>query len=49
LARLSEETAVRPKPIVQIGGNSMRWHIMNIYAKYWFSESVVASFHPATR
>ena len=30
--RLSEETSVRPKPMVEIGGRPMLWHIMSIYA-----------------
>ena len=41
-SRLREETTVRPKPMVEIGGNPMLWHIMNIYAAHGFSEFVVA-------
>ena len=33
-SRLSEYTDVIPKPMVQIGGKPMLWHIMNIYAQY---------------
>lgn len=40
--RLSEETSVKPKPMVEIGGRPMLWHIMNIYAAYGFKEFVVA-------
>jgi glucose-1-phosphate cytidylyltransferase len=40
--RLSEETTVKPKPMVEIGGKPMLWHIMNIYAAYGFKEFVVA-------
>jgi len=40
--RLGEETAVRPKPMVEIGGKPIIWHIMNIYAAYGFNEFVVA-------
>jgi len=40
--RLSEETTLRPKPMVEIGGKPMLWHIMNIYAAYGFKEFVVA-------
>ena len=29
--RLSEETAVRPKPMVEIGGRSILWHIIKMY------------------
>ena len=32
--RLSEETGVRPKPMVEIGGKPMIWHIMKIYASH---------------
>jgi glucose-1-phosphate cytidylyltransferase len=41
-SRLREETTVRPKPLVEIGGHPMLWHIMNIYAHYGFDEFVVA-------
>ncbi len=40
--RLSEETTIKPKPMVEIGGKPMLWHIMNIYAAYGFKEFVVA-------
>ena len=40
--RLSEETSVRPKPMVEIGGRPMLWHIMSIYAAQGFREFVVA-------
>lgn len=40
--RLSEETTVRPKPMVEIGGKPILWHIMNIYAAYGFKEFVIA-------
>lgn len=40
--RLSEETTVKPKPMVEIGGKPMLWHIMKIYAAYGFKEFVVA-------
>ena len=40
--RLSEETSVRPKPMVEIGGRPMLWHIMHIYAAHGFNEFVVA-------
>jgi glucose-1-phosphate cytidylyltransferase len=41
-SRLSEETALRPKPMVEIGGKPILWHIMNIYAAYGFYEFVIA-------
>jgi glucose-1-phosphate cytidylyltransferase len=40
--RLSEETSVKPKPMVEIGGKPMLWHIMNIYAYYGYKEFVIA-------
>lgn len=39
--RLSEETDVRPKPMVEIGGKPILWHIMKIYSQYGFNEFVV--------
>ena len=40
-SRLSEETQSRPKPMVEIGGRPMLWHIMKIYAHYGITEFVV--------
>jgi glucose-1-phosphate cytidylyltransferase len=40
--RLSEETDVRPKPMVQVGGQPIIWHIMKHYERYGFSEFCVA-------
>jgi len=40
--RLSEETTVKPKPMVEVGGKPMLWHIMKIYAAQGFREFVVA-------
>jgi glucose-1-phosphate cytidylyltransferase len=40
--RLSEETTIKPKPMVDIGGRPLLWHIMNIYAHYGFKEFVIA-------
>lgn len=36
--RLSEETNIRPKPMVEIGGMPILWHIMKIYSHYGYSE-----------
>jgi len=41
-SRLSEETDVRPKPMVEIGGKPILWHIMNIYAARGVNEFVLA-------
>lgn len=40
--RLQEETVVKPKPMVEIGGRPILWHIMNIYAAHDYTEFVVA-------
>ncbi len=39
--RLSEETDIRPKPMIEIGGNPILWHIMKIYSYYGFNEFIV--------
>jgi glucose-1-phosphate cytidylyltransferase len=39
--RLSEETDIRPKPMVDIGGKPILWHIMKLYSHYGFNEFVV--------
>ena len=41
-SRLSEETVVRPKPMVEIGGKPILCHIMNIYAVHGIREFIVA-------
>lgn len=40
--RLSELTGSIPKPMVEIGGKPMLWHIMNVYAHYGITEFVIA-------
>jgi len=39
--RISEETSVRPKPMVEIGGKPVLWHIMKIYSAHGISEFIV--------
>jgi glucose-1-phosphate cytidylyltransferase len=39
--RLSEETSVRPKPMVEIGGKPILWHIMKIYSTYGFRDFII--------
>lgn len=39
--RLSEETILKPKPMVEIGGSPILWHIMKIYAAHGFNEFVI--------
>ena len=41
-SRLQEETTLRPKPMVEIGGRPILWHIMKIYATHGFREFVLA-------
>ena len=41
-SRLAEETQVKPKPMVEIGGRPILWHIMMHYAHYGFKEFVIA-------
>ncbi|MEO8813497.1 MAG: glucose-1-phosphate cytidylyltransferase [Caulobacteraceae bacterium] len=40
-SRLGEETAVRPKPMVEIGGRPIIWHIMKIYSTYGLNDFIV--------
>jgi len=40
--RLAEETQTRPKPMVEIGGKPIIWHIMQLYANYGFSDFLIA-------
>ncbi len=40
--RLAEETAVKPKPMVEIGGRPILWHIMKHYSHYGYNEFVIA-------
>ena len=39
--RLSEETDLKPKPMVEIGGMPILWHIMKIYSHYGFNDFVI--------
>lgn len=41
-SRLSEETVLRPKPMVEIGGRPILWHIMNIIATHGVTEFIIA-------
>ena len=42
-SRLSEETAVRPKPLVEVGDKPIIWHIMNIYAHHGLTDFIVCA------
>ena len=39
--RLAEETDTRPKPMVEIGGKPILWHIMKVYSTYGFDEFII--------
>ena len=39
--RISEESAVRPKPMVEIGGQPILWHIMKIYASHGINDFMI--------
>jgi glucose-1-phosphate cytidylyltransferase len=40
-SRLSEETTIKPKPMVEIGGKPIIWHIMKTYAHYGYTDFVI--------
>lgn len=40
-SRLSEETSLRPKPMVEIGGRPILWHIMKIYSSYGINDFII--------
>src|SRR3954454_22640595 len=41
-SRISEETDVKPKPMVEVGGRPILWHIMQHYSHFGFNEFVIA-------
>ena len=45
--RLSEETVIKPKPMVEIGGKPILIHIMNIYAQHGYNDFILALGHKA--
>lgn len=40
-SRLSEETSLKPKPMIEIGGRPILWHIMKIYSTYGYNEFII--------
>ncbi len=46
-SRLSEETQAKPKPMVEVGGRPILWHIMNIYGAHGVKEFVIACGYKA--
>lgn len=45
--RISEESVLRPKPMVEVGGKPILWHIMKIYSHYGFNEFVICCGYKA--
>lgn len=43
--RLSEETTIKPKPMVEIWWKPILWHVMKIYAKQWFTEFIICLWY----
>ena len=41
-SRISEETEIKPKPMVEIGGRPILWHIMKHYGRYGYEDFVIA-------
>jgi glucose-1-phosphate cytidylyltransferase len=41
-SRLAEETTVKPKPMVEIGGKPILWHILSIYSHFGFNDFLIA-------
>ena len=39
--RLAEETSVRPKPMIEVGGKPLLWHIMKIYSQHGVNDFIV--------
>ncbi|HEV2508994.1 glucose-1-phosphate cytidylyltransferase [Bosea sp. (in: a-proteobacteria)] len=39
--RISEETSIRPKPMIEIGGRPILWHIMKIYSSYGINDFII--------
>src|SRR5450432_1290760 len=40
-SRISEETIVKPKPMIEIGGRPILWHIMKIYSHYGLNDFII--------
>ena len=41
--RISEESAYKPKPMIEIGGMPILWHIMKTYAAYGYNEFIICA------
>src|SRR3989344_1892136 len=45
--RISEETGIKPKPMVEIGNQPILWHVMKIYAHYGINEFIICAGYKA--
>lgn len=45
--RLSEETVLKPKPMIEIGGKPILWHIMKIYSHFGFNDFIILGGYKA--
>src|SRR5436309_1986093 len=41
--RIAEETSIRPKPMVEIGGMPILWHIMKVYSAHGINDFIICS------
>jgi glucose-1-phosphate cytidylyltransferase len=46
--RISEETHLKPKPMIEIGGKPLLWHLMKIYSSHGINEFIVRCVSKAT-
>ena len=44
-SRINEETELRPKPMVEIGGKPIIWHIMKMYAHWGYNEFIFSFYN----
>ena len=42
-SRISEETAINPKPMVEIGGKPILWHVMKIYSAHGINDFIICA------
>ena len=42
-SRITEESMFKPKPMVEIGGKPILWHIMKIYSHYGFNDFIICA------
>ena len=47
-SRISEETILKPKPMIEIGGKPILWHIMKIYSHYGINEFIICLGYKST-